>query len=714
MGRGRRRRGVGDDDVGERVKDDDEEEEDGDVSVVASTTARSDAGTATIQTTQTSTSANASTSSTSEAAARVGPIVLSREERRSSSSSSSASSSASASSWFVRTERVTMNNGSERTVTIDERFEKTCMKCARGSSCYATHRATSAIAGMRTRRGRRAASRGRNGRRRGGKGGGESRDESSADARDPDSDPLAALERLIADGHRPTRKTFTAVITALGALGRIGEFDRVMDMIGDYGDAADVATWNAVAHALCALGNPSGAEEIVDKMCSEEIGVGVNDATHPEIIYTYAKRGESNRVYRVIRRMSSEHGILPDEKAYNAFLRGLCEIEAAEEAEEVLRRWHNEKFDLERQSERGGRVSKPTAASYGLVIDCWVRIGNMLAARKLLQQMQWERVAPSLPIFNMLIDGYLKQANMGAAEGIFRELESSGTWDMDSLGIKPDKVTYTLFLDYWANQGQADTCERIFAKMIKFKIVPDVIAFGALVKAYARSRDTDKAEEVLDRLEEAEVEPSVEIYSAVIAAHCTVGDMERARAIFDRMLHVGLRPNERTFAHFAWGYGQIEDINGITEVARLMVSNGMKLKGSNRQAIVRACQECGMRINAVEALLDRISAPDGPQRKGVWSRDPSASNTKASTTQSTTDASERSSSKPRNQGDDEDASSWARDVVAADDRRRVPRVSTAAYPSSSSHHGRSHLAFRRRLSRAPSTSQSLLFRFAAI
>lgn len=614
-----------------------------------------------------------------------------------------------------------MNNGSERTVTIDERFEKTCMKCARGSSCYVTHRATSAIAGMRTRRGRRAASsRGRrggggNGRRRGGQG--ESREDSrDTVGRDPDSDPLAAVERLIADGHRPTRKTFTAVITALGATGRIGEFDRVMDMIGEYGDAADVATWNAVAHALCASGNPSGAEEIVDKMCGEEIGVGVNDATHPEIIYTYAKRGESNRVYRLIRRMSSAHGILPDEKAYNAFLRGLCEIEAAEEAEEVLRRWHNEKFDLERQSDRGGRVSKPTAASYGLVIDCWVRIGNMLAARKLLQQMQWERVAPSLPIFNMLIDGYLKQANMGAAEGIFRELESSGTWDMDSLGIKPDKVTYTLFLDYWANQAQADTCERIFAKMLKFKIVPDVVAFGALVKAYARSRDTDKAEEVLDRLEEAEVEPSVEIYSAVIAAHCTVGDMERARAIFDRMLHVGLRPNERTFAHFAWGYGQIEDINGITEVARLMISNGMKLKGSNRQAIVRACQECGMSINAVEALLDRISAPDGPQRKGVWSRDSSASNAKASTT----DVSERSPPLPksRNQSDgaaaDEDASSWARDVVAADDRRRAPRVSTAAYPSSLAHHHRNRLASRRPFGYVPSTSQSLSFRFAAI
>ena len=198
--------------------------------------------------------------------------------------------------------------------------------------------------------------------------------------------------------------------------------------------------------------------------------------------------------------MNSAHGVIPDERAYNAFLRGLCETDALEDAEEVLRRWNNEKFDLERQSDRGGQVSKPSAASYGLVIDGWARRGNMLAARKLLQQMQWERIVPSLPLFNMLIDGYLKQGNMGAAENMFRELVSGGTWDMESLRIKPDTVTYTLFLDHWADEGEVDACERIFKKMEREHVKPDVTSFGTLVKAYARARDPDGAEAVLDRL----------------------------------------------------------------------------------------------------------------------------------------------------------------------------------------------------------------------
>ena len=31
-----------------------------------------------------------------------------------------------------------------------------------------------------------------------------------------------------------------------------------------------------------------------------------------------------------------------------------------------------------------------------------------------------------------------------------------------------------------------------------------------------------------------------------------------------------VRPNERTFAHLTWGYGQLDDVAGITQSAQLM------------------------------------------------------------------------------------------------------------------------------------------------
>jgi pentatricopeptide repeat domain-containing protein 1 len=115
----------------------------------------------------------------------------------------------------------------------------------------------------------------------------------------------------------------------------------------------------------------------------------------------------------------------------------------------VIRRWNAEKYDMERYADRNGVISRPVAASYGMVWRCrltvskpvskarlvsaletvkrwkmlstvafecnlrrysmviyhYVRNERMIDARRVLSQMQWDKVAPSIDIFNMLLRG---------------------------------------------------------------------------------------------------------------------------------------------------------------------------------------------------------------------------------------------------------------------------------------------------------------------
>ena len=64
-----------------------------------------------------------------------------------------------------------------------------------------------------------------------------------------------------------------------------------------------------------------------------------------------------------------------------------------------------------------GDISRPVAASYGMVIDHYVREGMMGEARRLLSRMQWDKVAPSIDIFNMLLKGYLRGGKRGGGAG---------------------------------------------------------------------------------------------------------------------------------------------------------------------------------------------------------------------------------------------------------------------------------------------------------
>ena len=62
--------------------------------------------------------------------------------------------------------------------------------------------------------------------------------------------------------------------------------------------------------------------------------------------------------------------------------------------------------------------------------------------------------------FKPLLRGYLKTGNVNAAQDVFRELEGSGTWDMESLGIAPDAASYTSLMDHWATQGDVVLAEK--------------------------------------------------------------------------------------------------------------------------------------------------------------------------------------------------------------------------------------------------------------
>ena len=505
----------------------------------------------------------------------------------------------------------------------------TCKKCARGSSCWPVHVVTQNMASVRRKQRRR---------RRG--------------PLEP-HEPWAMLEGLLADGHRPTFKTYTALMTCLGDLGAPDEAEEVLARMEEEGEIPDVAAYNAVVHAWCVNERPDEAESLVRRMLAA--GVKPNDATYPEIVYAYARSGQSNRVEAVISRIESDAGEESlGEKVYHAFISGCCDAGRPADAEDVLRRWNMEKYDLERVADRKGVISRPVAASYGMIIHHYVGEGRMGEARRLLSQMQWDKVVPSIEIFNMLLKGYLKADNVGAAQDVFRELEGSGTWDMESLGIKPDVASYTSLMDHWANQGDTELAENVLAKMELKGVAPDERTFGSLVKAYARARDPQGAEAVLDRMRRYEVpggkksgqkkkrkasgsagkkeekrasgpemlRPGVVLYSTVVSAYCAVGDMSEARRVVTEMAAARVKPNERTFGHLVWGYGQLGDAAGITQTAQLMFESGISLRmgSEGRKALVRACRECGLPASHVDGLVESLTPRRGAEGAAAAAR----------------------------------------------------------------------------------------------
>lgn len=141
-----------------------------------------------------------------------------------------------------------------------------------------------------------------------------------------------------------------------------------------------------------------------------------------------------------------------EEKYFNALVRGLVDAGSPAEAEGVITRMHNDSLNLELVSQRRGTIP-PSAATYGMVINAYCAVGDVASAQRLLNQMRWKRIAPSLQVFNMMIKGFGNARMPKAAEVILREMEGSGSWDMDRLGISPDLVCFTSMINAWAVVG---------------------------------------------------------------------------------------------------------------------------------------------------------------------------------------------------------------------------------------------------------------------
>ena len=59
--------------------------------------------------------------------------------------------------------------------------------------------------------------------------------------------------------------------------------------------------------------------------------------------------------------------------------------------------------------------------------------------------------------------GYAYAGNVAGAEGILREMEGSGEWDCDALGIRPDATTFSTLMNMWADNPDQQGPEKVRA-----------------------------------------------------------------------------------------------------------------------------------------------------------------------------------------------------------------------------------------------------------
>lgn len=190
----------------------------------------------------------------------------------------------------------------------------------------------------------------------------------------------------------------------------------------------------------------------------------------------------------------------PDVVTFNTLIRGLCVNSRVREAFGVFRLM-------------AGRGCEPDVVSYNTLLDGLVRVGRLVDARELFDEMRRRSdvvFSPNVVSYTTLIRGYCRRLMVDEAVGLLG--------NMLVVGLKPNGITFNTLMKGFCEAGKFDLMRVFFDKKIGFE--PDVCSFNTLIAAYCNAGNVDDAVKVFEGLNGLGMRADSSTYSSLIRGLC--------------------------------------------------------------------------------------------------------------------------------------------------------------------------------------------------
>lgn len=452
----------------------------------------------------------------------------------------------------------------------------TCACCASGAPCDALSGASPELSSLR-----------------------ESRDSERA---------LSLVAQLLAGGHAPGPKLWTKLIGVLSACRRPRAAEAVLRDMAAAGTPPDAVAYSAVAHAWCAADSAEDAARVLGLMTAA--GLRPVPGTHGMLLQVLASDGRLEEAQRLLGSMEAG-GVALLEEHLNAVVRGVASRpDGVGAAEQLLLRMHNDSQNMELVARRGYTL-RPSAVTYGFVMDAYAEKGEVQAVRRLLEQMRWWRVPPRTSTFNQLIKSFARAGRPDAAEAVLREMLGSGSWDMDALGVVPNPISYCAVADAWATAGQPARARAVLLRGATATGAPlDEVAWCVLVKAHGVAGQPREAAAILAEMEAAGVPPGPVTRTAAVAALCAGNMRDEAEAALsaDAASPSPSRLPAAAYARVVCAHVGAGDGGGVSRALSLAAVAGRARHPELRAALARSLADAGLATDVADAAADRLVA----------------------------------------------------------------------------------------------------------
>ncbi|CEI91648.1 hypothetical protein RMCBS344292_05931 [Rhizopus microsporus] len=187
----------------------------------------------------------------------------------------------------------------------------------------------------------------------------------------------------------------------------------------------------------------------------------------------------------------------------------------------------------------------------GLVIN-----NELLAARKIYDEMIRSNFKPDIVTFNTMLKGYTITKDLTSSLDIIK--------DMSRLNIEPDIVTFTTFINTIFETREPRSAQDMITYLNKIGIQPNIYTFNSIINQWIKKKNIKEAERTLDIMLEdyKELKPTVHTFTNLIQGYTEEMNLLKAMKTFQLILKSGLEPDKATFTFMIVGflnYNRVDD-----------------------------------------------------------------------------------------------------------------------------------------------------------
>ena len=154
-------------------------------------------------------------------------------------------------------------------------------------------------------------------------------------------------------------------------------------------------------------------------------------------------------------------------------------------------------------------------------------MGDVKEAFSMMDQMQSAGVQPNIVAYTLLIDVCAKANQMERAESILRLMESAG--------VQPNFKTFSSLIGGYANQGDFGKAWKLVEQMKESGFSPDYILYMSLITACANTHRMNDVPGVLATMEAEKIATTPLVWNTIAKGYALVGDTGKCLEVFERM-----------------------------------------------------------------------------------------------------------------------------------------------------------------------------------